>query len=93
MMALQPILVLVAQALQTDPRYNCSLNGDLTVSANGAASCACDAQWTGPDCERLRLLEVDPAVRGLDGGSSFSTWGGSVARDERDGLRAAWTHR
>ena len=78
-------LLLTAQALPTDPRYNCSLNGDLIEASNGTVSCLCDAQWAGPDCERLKLLEVDPVVRGLDGGSNFSTWGGSVARDERDG--------
>ena len=78
-------LLLTAQALRTDPRYNCSLNGDLIVAPDGAVSCSCDGQWAGPDCERLKLLEVDPAARGLDGGSNFSTWGGSVARDERDG--------
>eukprot|EP00947_MAST-08B_sp_MAST-8B-sp1_P000645 g645.t1 len=59
------------------PPPPCSLNGDLDV--HGA--CECDPGWVGDECQRLDLLPADPAA-GLQAKGSFSSWGGSVLRED-----------
>ena len=57
----------------------CSLNG---VCQGGA--CACDAEWSGDACERLRLVApaaIVPAYPPPSLAASTTSWGGSVVRD------------
>lgn len=72
-------LVLLTLLALSSASPACSLNEDLV---NGR--CRCDASWTGEDCERLNLLPANPEA-GLQAHGElgvFSTWGGSVQRDE-----------
>lgn len=61
----------------------CSLNG--VLSDGGSGSCICDKQWTGPECERLKLSPAE-ANAGLQSPGNFSSWGGSVLQDGNTGI-------
>eukprot|EP01050_Picozoa_sp_SAG11_P015187 SAG11_NODE_1944_length_4019_cov_2.495792_2_plen_164_part_00 len=63
---------------------DCSYNG---VCDKAARSCACDPQWEGAHCARLRLLPASkragfrsPHVAGPE--VNVSSWGGSILFDE-----------
>eukprot|EP00040_Diaphanoeca_grandis_P016733 m.86708 g.86708 ORF g.86708 m.86708 type:complete len:403 (-) comp25991_c0_seq2:154-1362(-) len=55
----------------------CSLNG---VERDG--KCVCDVQWSGDDCERLRLLPAKPNAGFQPNGKLdiYSSWGSSVVQ-------------
>jgi len=74
------ILSLHGARADATPTLACSLNGELV---NGR--CQCDPQWKGDDCERLNLLPAQ-ADAGLQAKGNFSSWGGSVQRDEVTGV-------
>ena len=86
----------LASACASD--WDCSLNGvcDLSKTAEEtAATCICDAPWSGPQCGRLAFAPgtetfcgVECAYHGADYPNSTS-WGGSVLRAEEDGRYVA----
>ena len=73
---LVPSLLATAVAAGAAPEVTpaCSLNGDLVNDA-----CHCDIQWTGNECQFLRLLPAD-LTAGLQAKGNFSSWGGSVEK-------------